>query len=72
MPAALSPDFNPIEMAFAKLKALRKAAERTVDGLWTAIGELIDLFSHKGCRSWTVLSTRLSRGHRRIGRGFGG
>jgi transposase len=34
-----SPDFNPIEMAFAKLKALlRKAAERTVDGLWTAIG----------------------------------
>jgi transposase len=32
-----SPDFNPIEMAFAKLKALlRKAAERTVDGLWAA------------------------------------
>ena len=31
-----SPDFNPIEMAFAKLKAgLRKAAERTVDGLWS-------------------------------------
>jgi transposase len=36
-----SPDFNPIEMAFAKLKALlRKAAERTVDGLWNAIGSL--------------------------------
>ena len=34
-----SPDFNPIENAFAKLKALlRKAAERTVDGLWAAIG----------------------------------
>ncbi len=33
-----SPDFDPIEMAFAKLKALlRKAAERTVDGLWNAI-----------------------------------
>ena len=33
-----SPDFNPIENAFAKLKALlRKAAERTVDGLWDAI-----------------------------------
>ena len=33
-----SPDFNPIENAFSKLKAmLRKAAERTVDGLWTAI-----------------------------------
>ena len=39
-----SPDFNPIENAFAKLKALlRKAAERTVKGLWKAIGQLIDL-----------------------------
>ncbi len=39
-----SPDFNPIENAFAKLKALlRKAAERTVEGLWKAIGQLIDL-----------------------------
>ena len=38
-----SPDFNPIENAFAKLKALlRKAAERTIDGLWAAIGHLID------------------------------
>jgi transposase len=38
-----SPDFNPIENAFAKLKAmLRKAAERTVDGLWNAIGRIID------------------------------
>jgi transposase len=38
-----SPDFNPIEMAFSKLKALlRKAAERTVEGLWDAIGKLID------------------------------
>ncbi len=39
-----SPDFNPIEMAFSKLKALlRRAAERTVRGLWDAIGRLIDL-----------------------------
>jgi transposase len=39
-----SPDFNPIEMAFAKIKAyLRKAAERTVDGLWDRIGTVIDL-----------------------------
>ena len=39
-----SPDFNPIEMAFSKLKALlRKAAERTVEGLWDAIGRLVDL-----------------------------
>jgi transposase len=41
-----SPDFNPIENAFAKLKALlRKAAERTVDGLWNAIGRALDAFS---------------------------
>ncbi len=34
-----SPDFNPVENAFARLKALlRKAAERTVTGLWDAIG----------------------------------
>ena len=38
-----SPDFNPIENAFAKLKAhLRKAAERTVGGLWDAIGRIVD------------------------------
>ena len=35
-----SPDLNPSEMAFAKLKTLlRKAAERTVERLWTAIGK---------------------------------
>ena len=45
-----SPDFNPIENAFAKLKALlRKAAERTVEGLWTAIGRLIDVFTPSEC-----------------------
>ncbi len=38
-----SPDFNPIEKAFSKLKALlRKAAERTVSGLWDRIGQLIE------------------------------
>ena len=37
-----SPDFNPIENAFSKLKALlRKAAERTVEGLWAAIGAIL-------------------------------
>ena len=41
-----SPDFNPIEMAFSKLKALlRKAAVRTVEGLWDAIGRLVDLIT---------------------------
>jgi len=48
-----SPDFNPIEMAFAKLKAgLRKAAERTVDGLWSAIGLLIDRFTPTECANF--------------------
>jgi transposase len=48
-----SPDFNPIEMAFAKLKALlRKAAERTVDGLWTAIGRLVDVFTPQECANY--------------------
>ena len=48
-----SPDFNPIEKAFAKLKALlRKAAERTVDGLWTAIGNLIGCITPNECRNY--------------------
>jgi len=48
-----SPDFNPIEMAFAKLKALlRKAAERTVEGLWTAIGHLVDVFTPTECENY--------------------
>ena len=48
-----SPDFNPIEMAFAKLKALlRKAAERTVDGLWTTIGRLVDAVAPDECASF--------------------
>jgi len=48
-----SPDFNPIENAFAKLKAmLRKAAERTVGGLWDAIGRFIDLFTPAECANY--------------------
>lgn len=48
-----SPDFNPIENAFAKLKALlRKAAERTVSGLWKALGQLIDLFPPEECANY--------------------
>ena len=43
-----SPDFNPIEQLFAKLKALlRKAAERSVDGLWNRIAALLDAFHPK-------------------------
>jgi transposase len=45
-----SPDFNPIENAFAKLKALlRKAAGRTIGGLWDAIGRILDLFPPAEC-----------------------
>jgi transposase len=45
-----SPDFNPIENAFAKLKALlRKAAARTQDALWDPIGKLIDLITPSEC-----------------------
>ncbi len=48
-----SPDFNPIEMAFSKLKALlRKTAERTVEGLWTAIGRLLDAFTPSDCANF--------------------
>jgi transposase len=48
-----SPDFNPIENAFSKLKALlRKAAERTVDGLWATIGGLIRLFTPQECANY--------------------
>ena len=50
-----SPDFNPIENAFAKLKALlRKAAERTIDGLWNAIGRIIDCFTPAECRNYFI------------------
>jgi transposase len=48
-----SPDFNPIEMAFSKLKAhLRKAAERTIHGLWGAIGRIVDLYSPLECSNY--------------------
>jgi transposase len=48
-----SPDFNPIENAFAKLKAaLRKAAARTVDALWTVIGQISDTFTPTECANY--------------------
>jgi transposase len=48
-----SPDLNPIENAFAKLKALlRKAAARSVDQLWTAIAQAIDTFSPRECANY--------------------
>lgn len=48
-----SPDFNPIEQVFAKLKALlRKAHERTVSNLWDRIGELLDCFEPAEWRNY--------------------
>lgn len=48
-----SPDFNPIENAFAKLKALlRKAAARTRDVLWDAVAHAIDAFTPVECANY--------------------
>ena len=48
-----SPDFNPIENAFAKLKTLlRGRAERTVDALWNATGELVGAFTPNECANY--------------------
>jgi transposase len=50
---AYSPDLNPIEQAFAKLKAhLRKAKERTIPALYDRIGRTLDLFSPIECRNF--------------------
>jgi transposase len=50
-----SPDLNPIEMAFAKLKALlRKAAARTYDDLWKAVGAVCDLFTEDECLNYFI------------------
>jgi transposase len=48
-----SPAFNSIEMPFSKLKAhLRNDAERTIHGLWNAIGRIVDLYSPKECSNY--------------------
>ena len=45
-----SPDLNPIEMAFSKLKAhLRRIGARTIDALWRAVGEICDLYHPDEC-----------------------
>ena len=52
-----SPDFNPIEQAFAKLKALlRKAAARTLEALETAIANALDAFSPHECANYSTAS----------------
>jgi len=50
---AQSPDLNPIEMAFAKLKALLRAKSlRTVDALWKTLGSLVDCFTPGECANF--------------------
>lgn len=48
-----SPDFNPIENAFAKLKALMRArAERTISALWSAASSIVELFTPAECANY--------------------
>jgi transposase len=48
-----SPDFNPIEKAFSRLKTmLSKIGERTVGGLWDFIGRLVDIFQPAECANY--------------------
>lgn len=48
-----SPDLNPIEQVFAKIKhLLRKAAKRTMDAVWEEIGRLLDRFSERECTNY--------------------
>ncbi|RJF89145.1 IS630 family transposase [Oleomonas cavernae] len=48
-----SPDLNPIEMAFAKLKAhLRRIGARTIDALWRAVGDICDLYAPGECLNY--------------------
>jgi transposase len=50
---AYSPDFNPIEMAFSKFKALlRAAAARTIDDLWEAIRLALGAFTPSECQNY--------------------
>jgi transposase len=50
---AYSPDLNPIEQAFAKIKAhLRKAGARTLDVLWRTLADICELFEPQECRNY--------------------
>jgi len=56
-----SPDLNPIEKLFSKLKALlRRAATRTVETLWEKIGTLLDAFSPEECSNHFISSGYVS------------
>jgi len=57
-----SPDLNPIEQVFAKLKTLlRKAAERTVEATWKRIGTLLQHFTPQECANYSGTQDMLPR-----------
>ena len=50
-----SPDFNPIEKLFSKLKALlRRVAKRSIDALWREIGDLLDAVTPAECSNFFI------------------
>ena len=50
---AYSPDLNPIEQVFAKLKTLlRKAEERTIENVWRRVGDLLERFTPSECANY--------------------
>ena len=52
-----SPDLNPIELAFSKLKAhMKRLAARTVEALWKGVGEILELFSKQECTNFFAAS----------------
>jgi transposase len=56
-----SPDLNPIEKLFSKLKKLlRKAAKRSIEDLWQEIGELLDTVSTSECTNYFASSGYVS------------
>ena len=60
-----SPDFNPIELSFAKLKAIvRKARCRSIDTLWPLLGACLSRFTPTECRNYVIIAaTRPPKRH---------
>lgn len=66
-----SPDRNPIEQAFAKLKTLlRKLAARTVSSLWNALGDLLDRFTPQECANYLASAGYVPFNRNPLSRGF--
>ena len=62
-----SPDLNPIELAFAKLKALLRAtASRTVAALWQALGDALDAFTPAECAHYLAHAGYVPPDHERL------